>query len=154
MFAMLTATFPPLATASSAPALAVSQPEIDHKLVTSATQPFPDSFAMKATTSITQRPSRNPHYSKAAKRASLAISSSSSPCGVGKTRSSSSVHTHRRTPSNSSSVDTLKRQRTIQLNALSRDVKKLLEEEYREEIMVYMLDMEVSCVSVVCEPLN
>lgn len=102
---------------------------------------------MKATSSITQRPSRNPHYSKA-KRASLVISSTGSPTGVGKTRSLSSIHSHhRRTPSNLSSTDVLKRQRTIQLNALSRDVKKLLEEEYREEVMEYMLDMEKRTMS-------
>lgn len=100
---------------------------------------------MKATSSISQRPSRNPHYSKA-KRASVV--SHGSPSGVGKSRSSSSMHTvHRRTPSNSSTMDILRRQRTIQLNSLTRDIKKLLEEEYREEIMEYMLDMEKRTMS-------
>lgn len=145
---MLTNSLPPLATVSSAPALAGFHADVNqlsyNNLVASATQPFPESLTMKATSSITQRPSRNPHYSKA-KRASLVVSSTGSPTGVGKTRSLTSVHSHhRRTPSNISSTDALKRQRTIQLNALSRDVKKLLEEEYREEVMEYMLDMEVS----------
>lgn len=150
---MLTNPLPPLATVASAPALAGLHTDVDRisydHLVTSATQPFPEFLTMKATSSITQRPSRNPHYSKA-KRASLVISSTGSPTGVGKTRSLSSTHSHhRRTPSNLSSTDVLKRQRTIQLNALSRDVKKLLEEEYREEVMEYMLDMEVSLSSSV-----
>lgn len=141
---MLT-TLLPLTAASSAPSLAGSNAytdtNSDHALVTSITQPL-ESLTMKATSSITQRPSRNPHYSKA-KRSSMA-SSHGSPNGVGKSRSSSSLHTvHRRTPSNPSSLDVLKRQRTMQLNALSRDIKKLLEEEYREEVMEYMLDMEV-----------
>ena len=144
---MLTNSFHSLATVASAPTLAGFHTDAHqhayNNLVTSATQPFPESLTMKATSSITQRPSRNPHYSKA-KRASLVISSAGSPTGVGKTRSASSIHSHRRTPSNLSSTDVLKRQRTIQLNALSRDVKKLLEEEYREEVMEYMLDMEVS----------
>ncbi|KAG9101319.1 hypothetical protein FRC06_003195 [Ceratobasidium sp. 370] len=141
---MLTISLPPLATAASAPALAGSQSETgyrSHQLVTSATQPFSELITMKATNSTT-RPSRGP-YSKA--RRTSTMTSVSSPSGVGKTRASSSHH--RRTPSNSSSMDVLKRQRTIQLNALSRDVKKLLEEEYREEVMQYMLDMEKRTMS-------
>lgn len=141
---MLT-TLLPLSAASSAPSLARSNASthFNHALVTSVTQPF-ESLTMKATSTITQRPSRNPHYSKA-KRPSMA-SSHGSPSGIGKSRSLSSVHTTvpRRTPSNSSSIDILKRQRTIQLNGLSRDIRKLLEEEYREDVMEYMLDMEVS----------
>ncbi|QRV76680.1 Cyclin, N-terminal domain [Ceratobasidium sp. AG-Ba] len=141
---MLTACLPPLSTTTSAPALARSRSEIDrnlHRIITSATQPFPESHTMKATNPIT-RASRGP-YSKA-KRTST-MTSVSSPNGVGKTRSSSSLH--RRTPSNPSSMDVLKRQRTMQLNALSRDVKKLLEEEYREEVIQYMHDMEKRTMS-------
>ncbi|CAE6521190.1 unnamed protein product [Rhizoctonia solani] len=145
---MLTVSLP-LATASSAPSLygpnAHSDANPNRAIVKSATQPL-DSFTMKATSSNSNRPSRNPHYSKA-KRPSMA-SSHGSPTGVGKTRSASSIQTvHRRTPSHTSSVDVLKRQRGIQLNALSRDIKKLLEEEYREEVMEYMLDMEKRTMS-------
>ncbi|CAE6529049.1 unnamed protein product [Rhizoctonia solani] len=144
---MLTISLP-LAAASSAPLLtranAHSGANLDHAIVKSATQPF-DSLTMKATSTISNRPSRNPHYSKA-KRPSMA-STHGSPSGVGKTRSSSSIQTHRRTPSHTSSTDVLKRQRTIQLNSLSRDIKKLLEEEYREEVMEYMLDMEKRTMS-------
>jgi hypothetical protein len=144
---MLT-VFPPLATASSAPSLTCSNPHPganhDHSIVKSATQPL-DSFNMKATSTVSNRPSRNPHYSKA-KRPSMA-SSHGSPAGVGKSRPSSSTQVvQRRTLSPTSSVDVLKRQRTLQLNGLSRDIKKLLEEEYREEVMEYMLDMEVRLI--------
>ena len=112
---------------------------------------------MKAESAITGviKPPRNNVYSRpAAKRVSSAIrqlhplqSFSPSSCGVTKSRSKSSVSSPRRIAPSQSSESLLalelQRKRQQQIIALEREVRGLLEEEYRDDVKSYMHQMEV-----------
>jgi hypothetical protein len=118
---------------------------------------------MKAESAITSviKPPRNNVYSRpAAKRVSSAIrqlhphqSFSPSSCGVTKSRSKSSLSSPRRIAPSQSSESLLalelQRKRQQQIIALEREVRGLLEEEYREDVKSYMHQMEVNQFSLV-----
>lgn len=112
---------------------------------------------MKAESSIASaaRSSRTAVYSRPApKRVSSAIHPLSPGCGVQKARqtkassSSSSLQSPRKIAPTSHSPNTritleLQRQRQQQLITLEREVRSLLEEEYREDVTSYMRQVEV-----------